>query len=117
VSLDGQSIGHLEGFKINEQYLSVAPVSTTILLKAAQFAAGRHEAQRRKGGDESPYIKHPSGFAHVSAEIGGITDLETLVAAILHDTIEGTGTTPCELEDQFGRTVRKVVDGMRATGP
>lgn len=59
--------------------------------------------------DASPYINHPIGVAHLLADIGGITDLDTLVAAILHDTIEDTETTPDELEEQFGRAVREVV--------
>jgi (p)ppGpp synthase/HD superfamily hydrolase len=84
--------------------------STTILLKAVQFAAGKHQAQRRKGVDASPYINHPIEVAHLLADVGGITDLDTLVAAILHDTIEDTETTPDELEEQFGRAVREVVE-------
>jgi guanosine-3',5'-bis(diphosphate) 3'-pyrophosphohydrolase len=92
--------------------MSDESVSTTILLKAVQFAAGKHQTQRRKDVDASPYINHPIGVAHLLADIGGITDLDTLVAAILHDTIEDTETTPGELEEQFGRTVRKVVEEM-----
>ena len=85
-------------------------VSTTTLLKAVQFAAGKHQNQRRKDVDASPYINHPIGVAHLLAGIGGITDLNTLVAAILHDTIEDTETTPGELEEEFGRAVREVVE-------
>ncbi len=76
------------------------------------IAAGKHQGQRRKGVDASPYINHPIGVAHLLADIGGITDLDTLVAAILHDTIEDTETTADELEKQFGRTVRGVVVEM-----
>jgi guanosine-3',5'-bis(diphosphate) 3'-pyrophosphohydrolase len=86
--------------------------STTTLLKAAQFAAGKHKDQRRKGVDASPYINHPIGVAHLLADIGGVTDLDTLIAAILHDTIEDTKTTPEELEAQFGRRVRNIVAEM-----
>ena len=85
-------------------------VSTTILLKAVQFAAVKHQTQRRKDVDASPYINHPIEVAHVLADVGGITDLPTLVAAVLHDTIEDTETTPGELEDQFGPTVRRAVE-------
>ena len=85
-------------------------VSTTILLKAVQFAAIKHQTQRRKDVDASPYINHPIEVAHLLAEVGGITDLTTLVAAILHDTIEDTETTPGELEVLFGPMVREVVE-------
>jgi guanosine-3',5'-bis(diphosphate) 3'-pyrophosphohydrolase len=87
-------------------------VTTTMLLKAVQFAAGKHQTQRRKDADASPYINHPIEVAHLLSDIGGITDLTTLVAAVLHDTIEDTDTTPAELEAQFGRTVRKIVEEM-----
>jgi guanosine-3',5'-bis(diphosphate) 3'-pyrophosphohydrolase len=85
-------------------------VSTTILLKAVQFAAVKHQTQRRKDVEASPFINHPIEVAHLLADVGGITDVATLVAAILHDTIEDTETTPGELEEQFGPVVRNVVE-------
>ena len=85
-------------------------VSTTILLKAVLFAALKHQKQRRKDVDASPYINHPISVAHLLADIGSVTDLDTLVAAILHDTIEDTNTTGDELEEEFGRSVRLVVE-------
>ena len=85
---------------------------TTILLKAVQFAAAKHSTQRRKDVVASPYINHPIEVAHVLASVGGITDVITLAAAILHDTIEDTETTPEELEDQFGPDVRSLVEEM-----
>jgi len=85
---------------------------TANLLKAIEFASRKHSTQRRKDEEASPYINHPIAVAHVLAEVGGVTDLMTLMAAVLHDTIEDTKTTPEELEAQFGRTVRKVVEEM-----
>src|SRR4026207_727024 len=90
--------------------MSDQSVSTTTLLKAVQFAAGQHQKQRRKDVNASPYINHPIGVAHLLADIAGVTDIDTLVAAILHDTIEDTETTGAELEEEFGRTVREVVE-------
>jgi len=83
---------------------------TTALLAAIEFASRKHSTQRRKGVDASPYINHPIAVAHLLAETGGITDLITLIAAVLHDTIEDTETTPQELEDHFGAAVRAVVE-------
>ena len=85
---------------------------TANLLKAIEFASRKHSTGRRKGEDASPYINHPIRVAHLLADTGGITDLVTLMAAVLHDTIEDTKTTAEELEAQFGRTVRKVVEEM-----
>ena len=78
----------------------------TLLLKATRFAADRHRSQRRKGTDAPPYINHPIEVAYLLAEVGGVTDLITLVAAVLHDTVEDTETTPAEIEALFGAEVR-----------
>ncbi len=76
-----------------------------LLLKATSFSAHKHRDQRRKGPDAHPYINHPIEVAELLARVGGVTDPTVLVAAILHDTIEDTETTPAELEDLFGRDV------------
>jgi guanosine-3',5'-bis(diphosphate) 3'-pyrophosphohydrolase len=77
----------------------------TLILKAAHFSAQKHSDQRRKDKDESPYINHPISVALVIAEIGGVSDPEILAAALLHDTLEDTETTPEELENEFGKKV------------
>jgi hypothetical protein len=82
---------------------------TTILLGAVQFAAVKHRTQLRKGADGSPYVNHPIGVADLLARVGGISDVDTLVAAVLHDTVEDTDATPDELERRFGRAVRDMV--------
>ena len=81
-----------------------------LLLKAVAFSADRHRDQRRKGSDASPYINHPLDVADVLANIGGVTDVTILVAAVLHDTVEDTSATPEELEQAFGRDVRLLVE-------
>jgi guanosine-3',5'-bis(diphosphate) 3'-pyrophosphohydrolase len=83
-----------------------------VLLKALHFSADKHRTQRRKDALASPYINHPIEVAHVLAGEGGVTDLTTLVAAILHDTIEDTCTTPEELETAFGPEVRALVEEL-----
>ena len=79
------------------------------LLSAISFAAAKHSKQRRKDVDASPYINHPLQLAHVLATEGGVTDVETLMAAVLHDTVEDTETSYEELVDAFGETVASVV--------
>jgi len=78
------------------------------LLHAIAFAAEKHRSQRRKGEDASPYINHPIAAAELLARYG-INDLVTLQAAILHDTLEDTETSPEELTHHFGREVTEVV--------
>jgi len=74
-----------------------------------RFAAGKHQQQRRKDVEATPYINHPIAVAELLARVGGITDLPTLQAALLHDTIEDTSTTPEELDAAFGHEVRRIV--------
>lgn len=82
------------------------------LLEALRFSADKHRHQRRKDRQASPYINHPIEVAEVLSSIGGISDVVTLVAALLHDTIEDTSTTPEELEARFGHEVRRLVEEM-----
>lgn len=80
-----------------------------LLLKAVEFAAKRHSTQRRKDVEASPYINHPIALANVLANEGGVTDIEVLCAALLHDTIEDTNTTPDELTEHFGEAITGIV--------
>ncbi len=84
-------------------------VKVNQILEAAIFAADKHQNQIRKDLEGSPYVTHPLTVAKVIWEIGGIHDTRTLVAAILHDTIEDTPTTPEEIRDQFGEEVLSIV--------
>ena len=79
------------------------------LLEALEFAAEKHRDQRRKGVEASPYINHPIQVAELLARVGGVTDLATLQAAILHDTIEDTDTSRKDLQQQFGEQVSALV--------
>jgi guanosine-3',5'-bis(diphosphate) 3'-pyrophosphohydrolase len=82
------------------------------LLQAVRFAAHKHQPQRRKDKDASPYINHPIEVAELLAAVGGVTDLPILIAAVLHDTVEDTSTTFSELEEAFGQDVRLLVEEM-----
>ena len=64
-----------------------------------EFAAKAHGAQMRKDG--SPYITHPLEVAHLVAELG--LDADSIMAALLHDTIEDTDATHEEVAKQIGR--------------
>lgn len=78
------------------------------LRRAWAVGAAAHAGQTRKSGE--PYITHPVAVAKVLAEQG--LDIETLVAAILHDTIEDTPVTRECLATEFGPTVAELVDGV-----
>src|SRR5437762_11462561 len=80
-----------------------------LLLKALAFAAHKHRDQRRKDAESSPYINHPIALADVLINEGGVTDVEVLCAALLHDTVEDTATTHEELVDAFGPRIARIV--------
>jgi GTP pyrophosphokinase len=78
------------------------------LRRAYDVAERMHRGQMRKSGD--PYITHPVAVAQILAELG--MDTTTLVAALLHDTVEDTAYTMAELRRDFGGEVALLVDGV-----
>src|SRR5262245_46070493 len=85
------------------------PKADLDLLERAYLTAEKHHAtQMRKSGD--PYITHPLAVTTILADIG-MTE-PTLVAALLHDTVEDTPYTLDELRSDFGDEVAQLVDGV-----
>lgn len=81
-----------------------------LIFQVLHFAADKHRHQRRKDLHASPYINHPIAVAETLSAIGGVQDMVTLAAGILHDTIEDTETTAAELEGLFGKEISTVVE-------
>lgn len=79
------------------------------LISALAFAAERHRDQRRGDVEASPYINHPIALAKLLSSEAGIDDEKVLVAAVLHNTLEGTETTAEELASRFGDDVAAIV--------
>ena len=94
---------------MNERTMTTSGLAVPALMRATLFAAEKHRDQRRKDASKTPYINHPIMVTNLLANVGRITDLETLQAGMLHDTIEDTDTTPEELEGQFGYSVCSLV--------
>lgn len=78
------------------------------LTSAIDFADKLHRGQTRKSGE--PYITHPLAVAGILIEWG--MDIDTILAGILHDTVEDTDTTLADIETYFGRDVAFLVDGV-----
>ena len=96
-----------------EELLSVAEqkyeeVPVLVLASAIDYATEKHAGQKRKSGE--PYINHPLAVAEILIEWG--MDIDTVVAGVLHDTVEDTDATLDELESLFGRDVAFLVDGV-----
>ncbi|WP_296215091.1 bifunctional (p)ppGpp synthetase/guanosine-3',5'-bis(diphosphate) 3'-pyrophosphohydrolase [uncultured Corynebacterium sp.] len=79
-----------------------------LLNRAYATAEKLHEGVKRKSGE--PYITHPLAVATIAAEIG--MDTTTVVAALLHDTVEDTEYSLADLSRDFGSEVARLVDGV-----
>ena len=101
---------------IEEQYEALEKKSLTYnpnldvgrLRAAFDFANQYHEGQKRKSGE--PYIIHPVAVAEIVAELG--LDLDSIVAALLHDTLEDTAASREEIAREFGESVVQLVEGV-----
>src|SRR6266403_537557 len=82
------------------------------ILLALEFATAAHSGQKRRSGD--PYITHPVAVAEYLMELR--VDPDTVIAALLHDTIEDTDVTPAEIASNFGPEVARLVEGVTKLG-
>jgi len=85
-----------------------ADAEVDVVRRAHAFAEERHRGQTRHSGE--PYITHPLGVARIAARLG--LDTPTIVAALLHDTVEDTGTSLADVGAEFGADVAALVDGV-----
>ena len=79
-----------------------------LLNKACDFGISAHQGQTRQSGE--PYITHPITVAKILTELN--VDVNTLIAAVLHDTIEDTHITQEDIESNFGDIVLHLVEGV-----
>lgn len=92
-----------------DEHLRWYPKADVALLSQAYAVAEHlHKEQKRKSGE--PYITHPLAVATILAEMG--LDTATLVAALLHDTVEDTPFSLAHLSAEFGPEVGVMVDGV-----
>ncbi len=99
----------LRQYELVERVKSYDPDADEALLNRAYvFSMQKHGSQLRASGD--PYYSHPIEVAGILTDLH--LDDETIVTAILHDTIEDTLTTHDEIEQKFGANVARMVDGV-----
>src|SRR5690554_1177578 len=91
--------------KAKTSYLS--DVDSERLAEAFVLARDAHEGMRRRSGE--PYIVHPVAVTALLAEMN--MDADALIAGLLHDTVEDTEVTFEEIEEKFGKPVRRIVEG------
>ena len=84
------------------------PMDLARIRAAYELAKKGHEGQKRKDG--SPYLTHCVAVAEIAVDFG--LDEDSIIAALLHDTIEDTNITHDDIEKQFGAAVADIVDGV-----
>lgn len=92
--------------KLTSSYLN--DKDQKMLEKAFTFANKAHDGQKRKSGE--PFIIHPVEVAIILADLH--MDVETLCAALLHDTVEDSSVTKEQVAQDFGDSVAELVDGV-----
>jgi RelA/SpoT family (p)ppGpp synthetase len=99
----------LRQYELIEKVRSYDPDADEGLINRAYvFSMKAHGGQQRASGD--PYFSHPIEVAGILTDLK--LDDQTIVTAILHDTIEDTVATPEEVEKLFGKEVARLVDGV-----
>ena len=94
---------------LKDTYLTLSRDDKALIRKAFDIAVDAHKNQRRKTGE--PYIYHPIAVAKiVSNEIG--LGANSIAAALLHDVVEDTDYTVVDIEQLFGKTIAKIVNGL-----
>jgi guanosine-3',5'-bis(diphosphate) 3'-pyrophosphohydrolase len=92
-----------------KKVLAYAPdADIKALEKACDYSKSAHGVQKRASGE--PYYHHPLEVANILADIK--LDMASLITALLHDTVEDTSVTLDEIEKEFGKEVRHLVDGV-----
>ena len=90
-------------------YRDLSKEDKSLIRQAFDIAVDAHKDQRRKSGEA--YIFHPIAVAKiVASEIG--LDATSIAAALLHDVVEDTEYTLIDIEQMFGETVARIVDGL-----
>ena len=87
---------------------TLAPADHARLTDACALAEQAHAGQTRASGE--PYVRHVLAVANILAELH--LDTDTLIAAVLHDTVEDTDVTLDQIRDRFGNDVASLVDGV-----
>ncbi len=90
-------------------YQTLTPADKKMIRQAFDVSVDAHKEQRRKSGEA--YIFHPIAVAKiVASEIG--LDATSIAAALLHDVVEDTEYSLVDIEQMFGETVARIVDGL-----
>src|SRR5687767_9105651 len=103
------SLSMLRQYELVERVLAYDPDADEALLNRAYvYTVQKHGTQKRASGD--PYFSHPIEVAGLMTDLK--LDQETIITAMLHDTVEDTLATIEDIEKNFGPDIAKLVDGV-----
>lgn len=94
---------------LKDTYLTLSKEDKVLIRKAFDLSIEAHTGQRRKTGE--PYIYHPIAVAKIVANEIGL-GANSIASALLHDVVEDTDYTFADLEQLFGKTIAKIVNGL-----
>ncbi len=94
---------------LKDTYQTLSNEDKLMIRKAFDIAADAHKDQRRKTGE--PYIYHPIAVAKIVANEIGL-GAYSIASALLHDVVEDTEYTFADIEQLFGETISKIVNGL-----
>src|SRR5210317_1833666 len=94
---------------LKDTYHTLSNEDKVMIRKAFETALDAHKDQRRKTGE--PYIYHPIAVAKIVANEIGL-GAHSIAAALLHDVVEDTEYTFADIEQLFGETITKIVNGL-----
>ena len=83
-----------------------------LIRRAYDFSAQAHEGQLRRSGE--PYLAHPLAVAEILTALR--LDVPAIVAGLMHDTIEDTIRTRVQIEEEFGKDIARLVEGVTKIG-
>ncbi|HEY5648663.1 MAG TPA: HD domain-containing protein, partial [Nitrospiria bacterium] len=88
------------------------PADVQAIRDAYQFSAKAHEGQKRVSGE--PYLQHPLQVARIIVDLK--LDVPSVIAGLLHDTLEDAAVSKSDIELRFGQEVANLVDGVTKIG-
>ena len=94
---------------LKDTYQTLSSNDKKLIRKAFDLAADAHKEQRRRSGE--PYIFHPIAVAKIVANDIGL-GATSIAAALLHDVVEDTNYKLSDIEELFGKTIARIVNGL-----
>jgi (p)ppGpp synthase/HD superfamily hydrolase len=100
---------YLDAIRAMQEEGKLSEEDAARILDAVAFSAEKHQSQKRKNLEQTPYIIHPIGVSYNLVTLGQVRDAKVLIGALLHDTVEDTQATFEEIQARFGTQVEEYV--------